>query len=70
MGGNQSMYDCLEILPPLLELNAHCHQLQMPPSSDQVQAALRKYENKMINRAFKWVAKSGGTSVPVSPQPG
>ena len=61
------MYVCLEILPPLLDLNAHCQRLGTQPSSDQVQAALQRYESKMINRAFEWVAKSGGTPVPVSP---
>lgn len=64
MGGNQALLDCADILPELRSLNDFA-KLSGPVSSEQVKSALSKYEGKIVERAFKWVAKSGGTWVPV-----
>ena len=59
------MFDCTEILPPLIELNK-ISKSGASPSSREVRTALEKYEALMIEHGFKWVKKSGGVSVPVS----
>lgn len=64
MGGNQALLDCADILPELRRLNDSA-KLGVPVSSEQVESALTRYEEKMVARAFTWVAKSGGTWVPV-----
>ncbi|KAK6604510.1 FAD dependent oxidoreductase/monooxygenase [Botrytis cinerea] len=63
MGNNQTMFDCTEILPPLIELNK-ISKSGASPSSREVRTALEKYEALMIEHGFKWVKKSGGVSVP------
>ncbi|KAH7142871.1 hypothetical protein B0J13DRAFT_503247 [Dactylonectria estremocensis] len=65
MGGNQAMHDAADMLPELLELNRLANT-GSPLSAPQVQARCRAYEDKMIDRAFTWVARSGGISQPVS----
>ena len=64
MGGNQALLDCADMLPELRSLNDSA-KLGGPVSFEQVNSALSRYEEKMIKRAFTWVAKSGGTWVPV-----
>lgn len=64
MGGNQALLDCADILPELRSLN-DSSKLGGPVSSEQVKSSLSRYEEKMVERAFTWVAKSGGTWVPV-----
>lgn len=59
------MFDCTEILAPLIELD-RMSKLGSSPSPEEVRAALGRYEGPMIERGFKWVEKSGGISVPVS----
>lgn len=69
MRGNQALRDCVDILPPLLQLN----EVSKPgnsPSTVEVKKALALYESKMIDRAFAWVQKSGGVSMPVRFLPG
>ncbi|KAH6988849.1 hypothetical protein BKA56DRAFT_475694 [Ilyonectria sp. MPI-CAGE-AT-0026] len=63
MGGNQAMHDTADMLPELLELNKLA-KTGSPLSATQIQAGCSVYENKMIDRAFTWVSKSGGTSQP------
>lgn len=58
------MLDCADMLPELRSLNDSA-KLGGPVSFEQVDSALSQYEEKMIKRAFTWVAKSGGTWVPV-----
>lgn len=65
MGGNQALRDCVDLLPPLLQLN-EAAKSKTPPSTAEVKKALAVYESKMIDRAFAWVQKSGGASMPVS----
>ncbi|KAJ4172079.1 hypothetical protein NW754_007677 [Fusarium falciforme] len=64
MGGNQAMQDCADILPELLVLSKTAES-DILISSQDVESAVKRYEGKMIDRAFIWVKKSGGTSVPV-----
>lgn len=64
MGGNQALRDCVDILPPLLHLN-EASKSGNSPSTVEVKKALALYESKMIDRAFAWVQKSGGVSMPV-----
>ena len=59
------MLDCSDLLPELLEL-AKLAEDGPTVSTEEVQARLTAAESKMFPRAFRWVAKSGGTSVPVS----
>ncbi|KAJ4186452.1 hypothetical protein NW755_007747 [Fusarium falciforme] len=63
MGGNQAMQDCADILPELLVLSKTAES-NILISSQDVESAVKRYEGKMIDRAFTWVKKSGGTSVP------
>ncbi|KAK2023342.1 FAD/NAD(P)-binding domain-containing protein [Colletotrichum zoysiae] len=64
MGGNQALRDCADLLPQLLRLSEAAGTSGKSPSSADVERALAAYESKMIDRAFAWVQKSGGTSVP------
>ncbi|KAL2673830.1 hypothetical protein Neosp_012274 [[Neocosmospora] mangrovei] len=64
MGGNQAMQDCADILPELLQLSKTA-EFGTPVSLQDIESAVKHYEDKMIDRAFTWVKKSGGTSVPV-----
>lgn len=64
MGGNQALRDCVDLLPQLLQLN-EAAKSRNSPSTVEVKKALAVYESKMIDRAFAWVQKSGGASVPV-----
>lgn len=64
MGGNQALKDCVDLLPPLVQLNEAAKAGDLPSTVD-VKKALALYESKMIDRAFAWVQKSGGTSMPV-----
>ncbi|GKT74375.1 FAD dependent oxidoreductase/monooxygenase [Colletotrichum tofieldiae] len=64
MGGNQALNDCVDLLPQLLQLN-EAAKSGKPPSSTDVEQALAGYEPKMLDRAFAWVRKSGGASIPV-----
>lgn len=64
MGGNQALRDCVDLLPPLLQLN-EAAKSGNSPSTVEVKKALYVYESKMIDRAFAWVQKSGGASMPV-----
>ncbi|KAJ6035908.1 hypothetical protein N7540_000187 [Penicillium herquei] len=63
MGGNQAMHDCADILPQLLELN-DIALTGSSPKTAEISAACDKYEAAMIERAFNWVWKSGGVSMP------
>ncbi|KAF9870752.1 putative FAD dependent oxidoreductase [Colletotrichum karsti] len=63
MGGNQAFHDCADALPRLLELKEKA-QSGSKPSTEDVSVACNRYESAMIDRAFPWVSKSGGTSVP------
>lgn len=58
------MRDCVDLLPPLLQLN-EAAKTGNSPSTVEVKKALAVYESKMIDRAFAWVQKSGGASMPV-----
>lgn len=64
MGGNQAMQDCADIFPELVQLSKTAES-GTPVSSQDIESAVKRYEDKMIDRAFTWVKKSGGTSVPV-----
>jgi hypothetical protein len=65
MGGNQAMRDCADILPEILELN-RLSKRGTSPTNEEIFAGCTHYEDKMFDRAFGWVKKSGGTSMPVS----
>lgn len=65
MGGNQAMLDCADMLPELLEL-ARLAKANSFVSNEQVETGCMRYEERMLDRAFRWVAKSGGISLPVS----
>ncbi|KAF2851803.1 FAD/NAD(P)-binding domain-containing protein [Plenodomus tracheiphilus IPT5] len=62
-GGNQAMCDTAEMLPELLRLNDIALSNKRTTTQD-VTGACRVYEDKMFDRAFPWVKKSGGTSFP------
>uniref|UniRef100_A0A0D2XSL7 FAD-binding domain-containing protein n=1 Tax=Fusarium oxysporum (strain Fo5176) TaxID=660025 RepID=A0A0D2XSL7_FUSOF len=64
MGGNQAMEDIADILPELLELKRSA-EAGSAPTTEEIQTRCHDYEKKMIDRAFVWVAKSGGTSQPI-----
>ncbi|KAJ5741012.1 hypothetical protein N7493_000884 [Penicillium malachiteum] len=64
MGGNQAMHDCADILPHLLELNNMALRGSLP-TTEEISMACDKYEAAMIERAFNWVWKSGGVSMPI-----
>ncbi|KAK1849350.1 putative FAD dependent oxidoreductase [Colletotrichum chrysophilum] len=63
MGGNQAFHDCADALPRILELKEKA-QTGEGPSSEDVSTECNRYESAMIDRAFPWVSKSGGTNVP------
>ncbi|KAJ5638155.1 hypothetical protein N7490_008034 [Penicillium lividum] len=63
MGGNQAMHDCADILPYLLELSG-ISATGRSPTGEEISSACAKYESVMIERAFTWVSKSGGASMP------
>lgn len=65
MGANQAMRDCAEMLPELVSLD-RIAKSGSSPSTAQISAACKRYEDSMIDRAFTWVKKSGGTSIEVS----
>jgi hypothetical protein len=65
MGGNQAMRDVADILPELLELNKAA-EAGPSLSTKEIEIRCHAYEKKMFDRAFAWVAKSGGTALPVS----
>ncbi|KAL4810934.1 hypothetical protein BDV18DRAFT_3697 [Aspergillus unguis] len=60
MGGNQAFHDCADLLPELLALRDAAERNAL--SNDSVQEACFRYESTMMDRAFTWVKKSGGTS--------
>ncbi|KAL4733295.1 FAD/NAD(P)-binding domain-containing protein [Aspergillus similis] len=60
MGGNQALRDCAEMLPELMALSQEAANSSVP--SDQAHEACVRYERSMIERAFVWVHRSGGTS--------
>ncbi|KAF2823874.1 FAD/NAD(P)-binding domain-containing protein [Ophiobolus disseminans] len=57
-GGNQALQDCADMLPRLLTV------AKKGASTSDISAACAAYEADMIPRAFEWVKKSGGTSIP------
>jgi len=59
MGGNQAMRDTASLLPQLVKLNAQVKSGKLP-STEELAAACKVYEDEMIPRAFDWVRKSGG----------
>jgi hypothetical protein len=64
MGANQALHDTADALEQLVAI---AKKRETGIESDQeVKAALHKYEERMIPRAFDWVKKSGGTSEDVS----
>lgn len=64
MGANQALHDCADALPLMLGL-AEKKQLDCLSDEAAMEAVLA-YEERMIPRAFAWVAKSGGTDPRVS----
>ena len=68
IGGNQAIQDCSDILPELLRLNARA-QGGTSLSTDDIESACSCYEEKMFQRAFTWVQKSGGATMLVSLRP-
>ncbi|KAL0939308.1 FAD dependent oxidoreductase/monooxygenase [Colletotrichum truncatum] len=65
-GGNQSLSDCADLLPQLLNLHSLSKKTSRPPPNQAIITACAEYEAAMIPRAFNWVRKSGGSSYPVS----
>jgi hypothetical protein len=63
------MGDCADILPRLIRLSSIARHGRGKPTEDEIMSACKTYECAMMPRAFKWVAKSGGTSLPVSRSP-
>lgn len=63
-GGNQSLYDCADMLPHIIRLDLLAKSPAGCTLAD-IHAACDAYEGAMIPRAFEWVKKSGGTSMPV-----
>lgn len=59
------MHDCADMLPYLLELNQKATNGVLSPTKEDILTACNNYESTMIDRAFTWVSKSGGTSIPV-----
>lgn len=66
MGGNQAFHDCADALSHILALKGKADS-GVQPSTQDISVACSQYERRVIDRAFQWVRKSGGTSVPVSP---
>lgn len=65
MGGNQAFHDCADALSQILALKEKANSGAQPSTQD-ISVACSQYESRVIDRAFPWVSKSGGTSVPVS----
>ncbi|KAJ5691551.1 hypothetical protein N7488_012286 [Penicillium malachiteum] len=63
MGGNQAMHDCADILPHLIQLNDKALRESLS-TTEEISTACDQYEAAMIERAFNWVWKSGGVSMP------
>ena len=59
------MRDVADILPELLALNRAAEAGPLL-STKEIEVRCNAYEKKMIDRSFAWVAKSGGTTQPVS----
>src|SRR5690349_16450966 len=62
MGGNQALQDCADALPQILRLN-EMHKSGRPPSTEEIKQALDVFEASMLERTFRWVQKSGGSSI-------
>lgn len=65
MGGNQALRDCADILPFMVELDKLFRNKGSLLDQD-ILPLIRSYEDGMIERAFEWVEKSGGSDIPVS----
>ncbi|KAK1461551.1 hypothetical protein CMEL01_14505 [Colletotrichum melonis] len=65
MGGNQALHDCADALSHILALKEKADS-GVQPSTQDISVACSQYERRVIDRAFTWVRKSGGTSVPVN----
>jgi len=63
-GGNTALADCADMLPHLLHLNSLAQSNPARPTTEEVLNACNQYEREMMPRAFEWVKKSGGTSMP------
>ncbi|KAJ4349228.1 hypothetical protein N0V95_004764 [Ascochyta clinopodiicola] len=63
-GGNQALADCADILPQLLRLESVASMDPARPTFEEVETACNNYERAMTTRAFPWVRKSGGVSLP------
>jgi 2-polyprenyl-6-methoxyphenol hydroxylase-like FAD-dependent oxidoreductase len=66
MGGNQAMNDTVDALTSILELNTASKTRAL--TENDFASAVKQYEDKMLPRAFKWVAASGGTGTKVCPR--
>ncbi|KAF4773035.1 hypothetical protein HER10_EVM0001013 [Colletotrichum scovillei] len=64
MGGNQAFHDCADALSHILALKGKADS-GVQPSTQDISVACSQYERRVIDRAFQWVRKSGGTSVPM-----
>jgi hypothetical protein len=65
-GGNQSLCDCADALPQILRLHSLHQESPERLTNMEIEKACLAYEQVMIPRAFEWVSKSGGISIPVS----
>lgn len=65
MGGNQAFHDCADALSQILALKEKANSGAQPSTQD-ISVACSQYESRVIDRAFPWVSKSGGTSVPMT----
>ena len=63
-GGNQAMHDCADLIDSLLPIAAqYIHG--SPSAEPDITAAVKKYEARMIPRAFGWVKASGAIGGPL-----
>ncbi|KAL6703954.1 hypothetical protein ACN47E_008892 [Coniothyrium glycines] len=62
-GGNQALYDCGDMLPQIIRL-ASISASSRPCTTSDYEEACSAYERVMLPRAFAWVKKSGGTTIP------
>lgn len=60
------MHDAADLLPKILALNDSARSLDDKDAlaEAQIEQACQRYEDAMIDRAFPWVQKSGGTTLP------
>lgn len=65
-GGNQSLSDCADALQQILRLHSSHQENPASLTNLEFEKACLAYERAMIPRAFAWVTKSGGTTIPVS----